>query len=164
MLKSAQRAHRVARTLLWIGAIGLLPGCVPVEDAADAVTRDLVPPVAAAREQAPPAPAVRVLLQRSFTLAEILDAAGGEFALPIEQFAPNEVGSKITVRISGNASGSRLVLRVLDGSGDVVIAEDNPLTSASASAFLSSTTAEHSIFVQERGQPSALYTLIVTEE
>ena len=161
-------SHLAASALVMIAAILLLPGCVPVEDAADAVTRDLIPPVAAAQEEAPAAPEARVLLQRTFTVDEILGRPGrgrGDIVRrSIEQFAPNEVGSKITVRLSGNATGSRLLLTVADGSGDVVINEDNPLTNESAAEFISTTTAEHSINVRELGQPSALYTLIVTEE
>lgn len=152
-----------------IGAIMLLPGCIPVENAADAVTRDLVPPsVAGAQELPPPAPApepaVRVLLQRTFTIDEILGTRRGEIGRSLEQFAPNEAGSKITVRVSGNATGSRLVLAVVDGSGDIVILDRDPVTNATVGEFISTTTAEHSILVQERGQVSGLYTLIVTEE
>jgi hypothetical protein len=152
---------------LLIGAIVLLPGCVPVEDAADAVTRDLVPPPVAGAQEVPPAPAApatRVLLQRTFTVDEIVGAGGGEIGRSLAQFAPNEAGSKITVRISGNATGSRLVLVVRDGSSDLVVLDREPVTNATVGEFISTTTAEHSILVQERGQPSALYTLTVTEE
>lgn len=140
--------------LLLASMLALLPGGCPVTEEA----ADLLPPVAGVQQPAPPAP--RVLLNRTFTLLELFQLRVNG----LEQFSPSQAGKKITVRISGDATGSRLPLVVLDGSGDLVVNENNPLTNASTGEFIATSTAEHTVFAFDFGGPSALYTLTVTEE
>lgn len=151
--------------LMLVSMLALLPGGCPVTEE----TADVTPPVAGVQQTAPapaapaapaPPPAPRVLLSRTFTFLEFLQ----QRRAGLEQFSPSEVGKTITVRISGDATGSRIRLVVVDGSGDIVINEDNPLTNATSAEFISSSTAEHTAFAFDVADPSALYTLIVTEE
>lgn len=149
--------------LMLASMLALLPGGCPVtEDAAD----EIVPPVAGAQQTAPapaapaPPPAPRVLLTRTFTVLEFLQQRRDG----LEQFSPSEVGKKITVRLAGDATGSRVRMQVRDGSGDLVINENNPLSNETEAEFISNSTAEHTVVALEFGSVSALYTLIVTEE
>ncbi len=98
------------------------------------------------------------LVARTFTLGQL--QGGGTF----EQFSPNAAGREVNVRISGDATGSRIVLFVFDGAGDIVVFEDTPVTNVTEASFTSTNTGDHSVLVFEVGDPSALYELSITQE
>lgn len=98
------------------------------------------------------------LVARTFTLGQL--QGGGTF----EEFSPNAAGRTVKVRISGDATGSRIVLFVFDGAGDIVVFEDRPVTNVTEASFTSTNTGDHSVLVFEAGDPSALYQLSVTQE
>lgn len=98
------------------------------------------------------------LVARTFTLGQL--QGGGTF----EQFSPSAAGRIVNVRISGDATGSRIVLFVFDGAGDIVVFEDRPVTNVTEASFTSTNTGDHSVLVFEAGDPSALYELSITQE
>jgi hypothetical protein len=87
------------------------------------------------------------------------------FAAPTNfTFTPSAVGRLITTTITGNVTGSRPAVQVLDNNGNVVANEFFPTTNATTVTFTTSAAAPHTVFFFEFGVPSTTYTATVTEQ
>lgn len=108
----------------------------------------------------PPPPEPTVLL-------DVTISALSPFGVPgfqIQTFAPVSANKLVTVQLAGNLTGSRVTIVVLDSSGNLVAAEDLPLTNRSTLVFSPTTTGEHFILLQELAEISTVYDLTVSQQ
>jgi len=87
------------------------------------------------------------------------------FAMPpfFIDFNPTEVGKTISVSVSGNVTGSRIVVDVEDPNGNKVMLLNNPTTNTSTGTFICTSTGAHLLLSNEIGMPSATYSLTITQ-
>lgn len=78
-------------------------------------------------------------------------------------FNPTAAGKLITATVSGNVTGSRPRVQVLDNNNVVVANELFPTTSTTTVSFTSTTTGTHRLVFFEIGVPSSLYTITVDQ-
>lgn len=168
-----RKFHCVAMTtILMSGVAGLSTGCVEgagggllegglagalLGGGDDDAQRNVAPAPAA---PAPAAPAPTVLLQQTVGIAQVGFPGGSEFF----QFNPIAVGRPVTVRVSGDVTGSRPAISVFDTAINIVVNEDNPLTNTSTATFIPNAVGTHFMFFQEFGGPASLYTVTVTQQ
>ncbi|GMU24436.1 MAG: hypothetical protein AMXMBFR13_45100 [Phycisphaerae bacterium] len=79
-------------------------------------------------------------------------------------FNPTSAGKLVTASVSGNATGSRLRVQVLDNNNNVVAQEFFPTTSTTTVSFTSTTTGQHRMFINEAGAPSSLYEIVAIQQ
>lgn len=121
------------------------------------------PPPAPAPEPAPaPAPP-----PEPTTLLDVTISALSPFGFPgfqVQTFAPVSANKLVTVQLAGNLTGSRVTIAVFDSAGNLVAAEDLPLTNRSTLLFAPTTTGEHFILLQELAEISTVYEITVTQQ
>lgn len=88
----------------------------------------------------------------------------GIFGFTNSAFTPTAAGKLVTVTISGNATGSRPAIQILDPNFNTVAFEPFPTTNTTTVQFVTTTTGPHQIFAQEVGQPSSLYTISAVQQ
>ncbi|GMU24437.1 MAG: hypothetical protein AMXMBFR13_45110 [Phycisphaerae bacterium] len=89
--------------------------------------------------------------------------AGPNLAFTGITFNPTSANRQITVTVSGNATGSRPAVQVLDNQNNQVAIQTFPTTQTTTVTFNSTTTGPHQLNAAEFGQPSSLYTVTVTQ-
>ncbi len=135
---------------------GLLDGGLAgalMPDAGDDAAR------AAEPAPAPPAPAPIVLLQQTLGIAQV-GLPGGA----VLQFTPIATGRAVTLHITGDVTASRPTIEVFDPAFNVVVNEDNPVTSSTIGTFVPGTVGTHIVFFKERGLPASTYSITITQE
>ncbi len=108
----------------------------------------------------PPPPEPTVLL-------DVTISALSPFGVPgfqIQTFAPVSANKLVTVQLAGNLTGSRVTIAVFDSAGNLVAAEDLPLTNQSTLIFSPTTTGEHFILLQELAEISTVYDLTISQQ
>lgn len=101
------------------------------------------------------------------TLLDVTISALSPFGFPgfqIQTFAPVSANKPVTVQLAGNLTGSRVTIAVFDSAGNLVAAEDLPLTNRSTLLFAPTTTGEHFILLQELAEISTVYEITVTQQ
>lgn len=88
---------------------------------------------------------------------------GSQVAPTTITFNPTAAGKLITATVSGNVTGSRPRVQVLDNNNVVVANELFPTTSTTTVSFTSTTTGTHRLVFFEIGTPSSLYTITVDQ-
>jgi len=87
------------------------------------------------------------------------------FVPPVRNFNPTAAGRLITATVSGNATGSRIVVIITDlATGSVVAQQVLPTTSSTTVTFVSTNNGVHAVTSTEVGVGAATYTVLVTEQ
>lgn len=80
-------------------------------------------------------------------------------------FNPSAAGKLITVRVSGDVTGSRLRVTVTDvGTGNIVATELSPTTNSTTATFTSTSNGIHWLYANQNGAGANSYMVYITEQ